>query len=80
MIGTARDVVVIAVADFFIRLFNGSGANKQSQIKINFAGTLRSVGCLTGCEAHLRRSNEVGATSGAPWHGARIFESPFTTH
>jgi hypothetical protein len=65
MTGTAPDVVVIAVADVFIRLFNGSGANKQSQIKINFVATLRSVDCLTGCDANLRRSNEVGATSGA---------------
>jgi hypothetical protein len=37
MVGTARDVLVIAVADVFISSFNDNGADKQSQIKINFA-------------------------------------------
>jgi hypothetical protein len=36
MVDTARDVFVIAVADFFINSFNDNGANKQSQIKMNF--------------------------------------------
>ena len=40
MVGTARDVFVIAVADVFISSFNDNGANKQSQIKINFVATL----------------------------------------
>jgi hypothetical protein len=35
MVGAARDVFVIAVADVFISSFNDKGANKQSQIKIN---------------------------------------------
>jgi hypothetical protein len=39
MVGTARDVVVIAVADVFISSFNDNGTNKQSQIKINFLAT-----------------------------------------
>jgi hypothetical protein len=39
MVGTARDVFVIAVADVFICSFNDNGANKQSQIKINFVAT-----------------------------------------
>jgi hypothetical protein len=39
MVGTARDVFVIAVADVFISSFNDNGANKQSQIKINLLHT-----------------------------------------
>jgi hypothetical protein len=39
MVGTARDVFVTAVADVFISSFNDNGANKQSQIKINFLPT-----------------------------------------
>jgi hypothetical protein len=39
MVGTARGVFVIAVADVFICPFNDNGANKQSQIKINFVAT-----------------------------------------
>jgi hypothetical protein len=39
MVGTARDAFVIAVADVFISSFNDNGANKQSQIKINFLPT-----------------------------------------
>jgi len=34
MVGFARDVFVIAVADVFISSFNDNGANKQSQIKM----------------------------------------------
>jgi hypothetical protein len=37
MVDVARAVFIIPVADVFIRSFNDSGANKQSQIKINFA-------------------------------------------
>jgi hypothetical protein len=40
MVGTPLDVFVIAVADVFISSFNDNGANKQSQIKINFVATL----------------------------------------
>ena len=40
MVGTARDVFVLAVADVFMSSFNDNGANKQSQIKINFVATL----------------------------------------
>jgi acyl-coenzyme A thioesterase PaaI-like protein len=39
MVGTARGGFVFAVADVFISLFNDNGANKQSQIKINFLRT-----------------------------------------
>jgi hypothetical protein len=34
--GTARDVFLVAVVDVFISSFNDNGANKQSEIKINF--------------------------------------------
>jgi hypothetical protein len=40
MVGTGRDAFVIAVADVFISSFNDNGANKQSQIKINFVAIL----------------------------------------
>jgi hypothetical protein len=40
MVATRRDAFVIAVADVFISSFNDNGANKQSQIKINFVATL----------------------------------------
>jgi hypothetical protein len=40
MVGTGRDAFVIAVANVFISSFNDNGANKQSQIKINFVATL----------------------------------------
>jgi len=47
MVGIARDVLLIAVGDVFIRSFNDSGANKQSQIKINLVATpLRRFGSL----------------------------------
>jgi hypothetical protein len=40
MVGNGPDAFVIAVADVFISSFNDNGANKQSQIKINFVATL----------------------------------------
>ena len=40
MVGNGRDAFVIAVANVFISSFNDNGANKQSQIKINFVATL----------------------------------------
>jgi len=47
MVGIARDVFLIAVGDVFIRSFNDSGANKQSQIKIFLVATpVRIVGSL----------------------------------
>jgi hypothetical protein len=55
MVGTARDVFLIAAADVFICSFNDNDANKQSQIKINFVATpLWSVVSLAR-RIHLRR-------------------------
>jgi len=42
MVDTARALFIIPVADVFIRSFNDSGANKQSQIKINFVTISRT--------------------------------------
>src|SRR6266480_3407896 len=44
MVGTARGLFLIAVAEVFIRSFNDNGANKQSQIKTNF-GPPRGLIC-----------------------------------
>ena len=63
MVGNGRDAFVIAVADVFISSFNDNGANKQSQIKINFVATLlpeadwQSPPCLRGAPWLQRAGN-----------------------
>jgi hypothetical protein len=63
MVGNARDLSVIAVADVFISSFNDNGVNKQSQIKINFLPTpFRGL---------IRSSRIVGDGAQRPGYSAR---------